>query len=124
MKFCWCSISVSDMEESIRFYHEIAGLSVQRRIKAWPDIEIVFMGDGGDEVELIYNPRLDRAYMGNGIAIGFETGSVDEMMRFVQSKGIEIESGPFQPNPYVRFFNVKDPNGLRVEFIERHYPKP
>lgn len=123
MKFCWCSITVKNLDESIRFYRDIVGLSIRREVTAWPNIEIVFMGDGGDEVELIHNPRLKAEEMGSGLAVGFETASVDDMMRFVQSKGIQIESGPFQPNPFLRFFNVRDPNGLRVEFIERHYPR-
>jgi len=111
------------MEESIRFYQEIAGLSIRRKVSAWPNIQIVFMGDGGDEVELIYNPHLNAETMGNGLAIGFNTASLEDMIKFVRSKGIEIESGPIQPNPYVRFFTVRDPNGLRVEFIEKHYPR-
>ncbi len=123
MKFCWCTITVRDMEESIRFYREVVGLSIRRRVSAWPNIEIVFMGDGGDEVELLYKPGGNDEIMGNGLAIGFETPSVEDMMKYVQSKGVEIESGPFQPNPFVKFFNVRDPNGLRVEFIERKYPK-
>jgi len=110
------------MEESIRFYRDIVGLSVRRKISAWPNIEIVFMGDGGDEVELIHNPRMNNETMGSGLSIGFETASLEDMMKFVQSKGIKIESGPFQPNQYVRFFNVRDPNGLRVQFIQKHYP--
>lgn len=45
--------------------------------------------------------------------------SLDEMMDFVKGKGIEIISGPFEPNPNTRFFFVLDPNGLRVQFIEQ-----
>ncbi|NLO41016.1 MAG: VOC family protein [Ruminiclostridium sp.] len=122
MKFCWCTIMVRDMEESIRFYRDIVGLSIVRELTVWPNIKIVFMGDGGDELELIHNPRLNAETMGNGLSIGFITESVEEMMQFVQSKGIEIESGPFQPNQFVTFFNVRDPNGLRVQFIEKNYP--
>ena len=28
MKFCWCTIMVKDMEESLKFYKEIVGLDV------------------------------------------------------------------------------------------------
>ena len=44
--------------------------------------------------------------------------SVDEMMNFVKEKGIVVESGPFQPNPHVKFFYIMDPNGLKIQFVE------
>lgn len=34
MKFCWCSILVKNMEESVRFYRDIAGLSIIRKLTA------------------------------------------------------------------------------------------
>jgi lactoylglutathione lyase len=45
--------------------------------------------------------------------------SVDEMMAFVKEKGIPIHSGPFQPNPNTKFFFIIDPNGLKIQFVER-----
>jgi lactoylglutathione lyase len=52
------------------------------------------------------------------ISLGFEVKSVDEMIKFIKQKGLEVESGPFQPNPHIRFFHVKDPNGVSVQFVE------
>lgn len=34
MKFCWCSILVKNMEESVRFYRDIVGLSIIRKLTA------------------------------------------------------------------------------------------
>ncbi len=34
MKFCWATINVKNMEESLNFYQEIVGLTVDRRFKA------------------------------------------------------------------------------------------
>lgn len=56
--------------------------------------------------------------MGESISMGFQVDSVDEMMDFVKKRGIEIHSGPFQPNPHTRFFFVLDPDGLKVQFVE------
>lgn len=36
----------------------------------------------------------------------------------LKEKGIDIESGPFQPNPNVKYFYIVDPNGLRIQFVE------
>lgn len=55
---------------------------------------------------------------GADISLGFEVNSVDQMMELVKSKGIAMHSGPFQPNPHVKFFFVLDPNGLKIQFVE------
>ncbi|MEG3070260.1 MAG: VOC family protein [Candidatus Syntrophopropionicum ammoniitolerans] len=44
MKFCWCTISVNNLEQSIRFYQQIVGLSLNRRFVAGPGVEIAFLG--------------------------------------------------------------------------------
>ena len=119
MKFCWCTLSVSNLEESIQFYHEIVGLPIGRRLSAWPDISICFMGEGRDEIELLHDPRYKPSSQIEGITVAFEVDSTAEKIQFLKEKGIEIESGPFQPNPHIRFFNVRDPNGLRIQFVEK-----
>lgn len=118
MKFCWTTLTVKNMEESLRFYQEIVGLGVDRRFKAGPETEIVFLGDGETKVELIYNQNNNAISIGQDISMGFEVESLDEKMAVVKEKGIDIHSGPFQPNPHVRFFYVLDPNGLKIQFVE------
>ncbi|MDF2545904.1 MAG: Glyoxalase/bleomycin resistance protein/dioxygenase [Anaerosolibacter sp.] len=118
MKFCWSTLSVKNMEESLKFYEEIVGLKVDRRFMAGPEVEIVFLGDGETKVELICNKNEKEVSIGKDISWGFEVKSVDEMIRRVKEKGIAIEGGPFQPNPHVKFFYILDPNGLKVQFVE------
>lgn len=52
MKITWVTLSVKDMEESLRFYQEIVGLNIVNRFPAGPGVEIVFLGDGETKVEL------------------------------------------------------------------------
>ena len=118
MKFCWCTITVNNMEESLKFYQEIVGLSIKRNFKAGPEVEIYFLGDGETEVELIYNPNQKVPSHLEGISLGFEVESVDDMIDYIKEKGLKVESGPIQPNPHVKFFFVKDPNGLSIQFVE------
>lgn len=118
MKFCWSTLLVKNLEESLKFYTEIVGLNVSRRFKAGAGVEIAFVGDGKTKIELLYNEASKEASFGDGISLGFEVKSVDEMMAFVKEKSIEIQGGPFQPNPHTRFFYVLDPNGLRIQFVE------
>lgn len=118
MNYIHTTLQVKDMDESLKFYQEIVGLEISRQFDAGPDRKIVFLGDGETKIELIYSPENKTVDIGNDISIGFETESVDEMMAFVQEKGVAIHSGPFEPNPSTRFFYVQDPNGLRVQFAE------
>jgi lactoylglutathione lyase len=117
MKFCWCTLMVKNMEESLKFYQEIVGLKIDRRLNAGPNGEIVFLGDGETKVELISNQNKTETDMGKDITLGFEVDSIDKMVEFVKEKGMEFQ-GPFQPSPIVKFFYVKDPNGTKIQFVE------
>ncbi|VBB05896.1 glyoxalase/bleomycin resistance protein/dihydroxybiphenyl dioxygenase [Lucifera butyrica] len=119
MKFCWCTITVQDMEDSLKFYQEIVGLSISRRFAAGPGVEISFLGDGETKVELICssNHKVNNNNI-EGISLGFEVESVDEKIKFIKEKGLEVDSGPYQPNPHIKFFYVKDPNGVSIQFVE------
>ena len=118
MKFCWSTLMVKNLEESLKFYNEIVGLNVSRRFNAGPGVEIAFLGDGETKIELICNEALKEVSFGRDISLGFEVNSVDEMITLVKEKGIDIESGPFNPNPHTKFFYILDPNGLKIQFVE------
>lgn len=118
MKFCWCTIEVKDLEESLRFYQEIAGLSLVRRFSAGDVAEIAFLGDEPTKVELICNKKQPPSGSGQGISLGFEVANLDDTMNFIHEKGLKIESGPFEPNPHTRFFYVLDPDGVKIQFVE------
>ena len=120
MKFCWTTITVNNMEESLNFYQEIVGLTMERRFGAGPGAEISFLGDGETKVELICNEKIKEVHFGQDISLGFEVSSVDEKIFFLKEKGIEIQSGPFQPNLHTKFFFIQDPNGLKIQFVENN----
>ena len=118
MKFCWCTIGVRDMNASLKFYQEIVGLPLDRRLAAGPKMEICFLGEGETKVELICGADHKTPVKPEGISLGFEVRSVDEKIRFIKEKGLTVASGPFQPNPHIKFFYVKDPDGVSVQFVE------
>lgn len=106
------------MEKSIEFYTEIAGLKLDRRFNAGPDTEICFLGDGETKIELICDTDIRPDCLGEGISMGFEVESLESLKELLSNKGIDIHSGPFQPNPEIRFLYVKDPDGFNVQFVE------
>ncbi len=118
MKFCWCTVQVNNLNESLTFYQEIVGLPLNKRFPAGDGMEIAFLGEEPTQVELICNAHTDKKACGAGISLGFEVDSLDDMMNFVHEKGIKIASGPFQPNPHTRFFFVLDPDGVEIQFVE------
>ncbi len=79
------------------------GLTIDRRVLAGPDTEIAFLGDGETKIELIHNKNTQSVTIGTDISLGFNTESLDRMTEFLKEKNIPIHSGPFQPNPHIKF---------------------
>lgn len=118
MKFCWTTISVQNMEKSLSFYQDFLGLILNRRIQPTPDMELAFLGEDTTQVELIWNKHNPKPSFGKDISLGFEVPSIDEITKALTDKNIPIHSGPFQPNPFIRFIYVQDPDGLKIQFVE------
>ncbi len=119
MDFCWVTINVKDMEKSLAFYRDVVGLPVHRTMKPMPGAEIAFLGKaGGTQVELIRNDKNANPSYGADISLGFVVESADAAMADLKAKGVAIHSGPFSPNPSIKFFYALDPNGLKIQFVE------
>lgn len=120
--FCWVTINVKDMEDSLRFYQEIVGLKVNRRFKPMPTTEISFLGSEGTntEVELIKNDKIVNLQHGKDISMGFIVKSLEETIAKLNSKKVENIEGPFQPGPNVKFIYITDPNGVKIQFVENN----
>ncbi len=121
MKFNWTTLNVQDMEGSLAFYREIVGLPLLRRSPAGPNRELAFLGDGETKIELMCDRAAPAVQPSPDIAIGFEVPDLAAMQQFCQERGIAIHSGPFEPNPHIRFFFVLDPDGWRVQFVEQRF---
>lgn len=118
MKFCWATIRVKSLKESLEFYEEIVGLELSQRLDMGEGKTIIFLGEGETKLEMIYNEKYKNIDMGDSISLGYEVDSADEKIEFIKNKGLEIHSGPFSPVPATKFFYVMDPNGLKIQFVE------
>ena len=84
MNFCWTTLRVSNLEESLRFYHEILRLPVASR-HGGGDQEIVMLGEEGQaKIELIYDKNNSIAPHVQGLSIGFEVKSLDEALDYMK----------------------------------------
>ncbi len=119
MKFLWTTLLVDNMDESLKFYEEIVGLKLAERFSAGLGMEISFIGEGETKVELICNGKLKKLDAGNRVTLGFKVESLDEKLNFIKEKGIDIITGPVQPNPSIKYFIIKDPNGVKIQFAEQ-----
>jgi len=119
MGFCWVNFNVKDMGESLSFYQDIVGLKLKRKMNPMPGTEIAFLGSDTDtEIELIRNEKNGDPQYGKDICLGFTVDSISRFMDFLKEKNIAVISGPFQPNPLLKFIFVLDPNGVKIQFVE------
>lgn len=117
MKFNHVTLSVADLEASVSFYKDIVGLEEQRRFPAGPGREIVFLGSGDTQVELIGGASHDGAELGKGLSMGFVAESLENLIALLLDKGYETDGKIISPQPNVRFFFAKDPDGYNVQFV-------
>lgn len=119
MNFCWCTITTGNLGESIKFYTEVIGLTLATRFSPRAGMEIVFLADEkGNEIELIcFGDHADVPEK-KGISLGFEVNSLADTLALVAVKGLTVVNEPVI-TPAVKYFFVKDPNGVSIQFVEK-----
>ena len=117
MAFLWTTLHVKDLDESIKFYETYVGMKVVSRFESRPGSEIAFLGEGQTKLELISSQ--ENFSESDQISIGFSVDSLDKKLKQVKEDGISIYREPVQPNSNIKFFYVKDPNGIIVQFAEQ-----
>jgi lactoylglutathione lyase len=119
MKYLWTSLFIKDLEKSIKFYEEVVGLKVERRFQGGPGTEIAFMQseDAGTKVELICNGHAPETKDGAGVSLGFLTSDIDKKLAEMKAAGYD-PTDIISPHPGTKFFFIKDPDGLSVQFVE------
>jgi len=122
MKQLWTTIFVKDMEESVKFYSEILNLEISNQVDAG-DYKMTFFGSGETKFELIENPNLGEVNYTDYTSTGFQVESLDASIEFLNKNHVKIVEGPIQPNPFIKFLFIKDPNGYKIQLVEQNYPK-
>lgn len=119
MDFCWITLNVKNMEESLKFYNGLLGIKIFRRFSPNPGVNIAMVGEKyGPKIELICSENNNSKIQSRGISIGFEVKSLDEAVKYMKSKGIAIKRGPISPSPGIKFFFIDDPNGVEIQIVE------
>jgi lactoylglutathione lyase len=119
-------LRVGDLDRSVKFYTEVLGMKLLRTTDR-PDqkYSLAFVGydseDKASVIELTYNYGVDRYDLGSAFGhIALEMPDVKKACDAVRAKGgtVTREAGPVKGGTTVIAF-VQDPDGYKIEFIER-----
>jgi lactoylglutathione lyase len=115
---------ITDVDRSVAFYNAL-GFNEIGRIPIRDEAINVFMGlpDDGPEprLELTYNFGVDSYDVGTGYGhIAITTADLDSALAQLNKQGIEPERPPYTIREGgSRLCFVRDPDGYRIELIER-----
>ena len=113
---------IGDIDRSVAFY-EALGFEEVGRLPIRDEAINVFMGLPGDgpRLELTYNFGVDSYELGTGYNhIAVSATDLDVTLGRLREQGIEAEKPPYtvsENGPRLCF--VRDPDGYRIELIER-----
>lgn len=117
MRFSLVTLRVINMEQSIHFYHDIMGLPVIKQFINKDHEKIVMLGQEDiPHIELIETNYGNKP--GTEISIGFEVGNALNIILKVKTEYDCLPRGPISPNPHLRFFFIKDPDGYQIQLLE------
>jgi lactoylglutathione lyase len=115
---------ITDIDRSVAFY-EALGFHEVGRLPIRDEAVNVFMNIPGDgdmpRLELTYNFGVDSYELGTGYGhIAIATSDLDDRLAELKQQGIEPEKPPYTVRDGgSRLCFVRDPDGYRVELIER-----
>ena len=115
---------IGDIDRSVSFYEKL-GFEERGRVPIGDEAINVFMGLPGDDprLELTYNHGVGSYELGTGYNhIALLVDDLEGTLSRLASDGIDPERPPYRPGgrtegPMICF--VRDPDGYRVELIER-----
>jgi lactoylglutathione lyase len=113
---------IGDIDRSVAFY-EALGFEEMGRFPIRDEAINVFMGLPGDgaRLELTYNHGVDSYELGTGYNhIAITAGDLDATLAKLAEQGIDPEKPPYTVRDGgSRLCFVRDPDGYRIELIER-----
>jgi lactoylglutathione lyase len=116
---------ITDIERSVAFYEKL-GFTEARRLPIGDEAVNVFLGLPGEDqavLELTYNHGVGDYDHGTGYGhIALRVSDLDQTLAALAADGIEPEKPPYRPGGRTTgslICFVRDPDGYRVELIEK-----
>ena len=126
MRILHTMLRVGDLDRSVKFYTEVLGMKLLRTTDR-PDqkYSLAFVGYGDEDktavLELTYNYGVDRYELGTAYGhVALAVPDAAKACAEVKKRGGKVtrEAGPVKGGTTVIAF-VEDPDGYKIEFIER-----
>jgi lactoylglutathione lyase len=128
-KIIHAMIRVLDLEKSLKFYEQVLGLKPAHQLD-FPDFALVYLRNAENdfEIELTLNKGREEPYT-HGTGYGHVAVVVDD----VAAEHARLQGLGYEPTPVkefkrgeellARFFFIQDPDGYKIEVLERqgHY---
>ena len=120
-------IRVQDLDRSLKFYQSAFGFEPAHRLD-FPDFSLVYLrnAESDNEIELTWNKGREDAYS-HGDGYGHVAFVVDDVKgereRLLQLGMTPNDVREFKNddgNLLARYFFIQDPDGYKVEVLERH----
>jgi lactoylglutathione lyase len=126
MRLLHTMLRVGDLGRSVKFYTEVLGMKVLRTTdRPEQKYSLAFVGydmeDRASVLELTYNYGVPKYDLGSAFGhIAIEVDNAAKACDAVRAKGGRVtrEAGPVKGGTTVIAF-VEDPDGYKIEFIER-----
>ena len=130
MRLLHTMLRVGNLERSVKFYTEVLGMKLLRTTdRPEQKYSLAFVGYDEEEraavIELTYNYGVERYDLGTGFGhIAIAVPDVAHACEEVRTHGGRVtrEAGPVKGGSTVIAF-VEDPDGYKIEFIERRAPR-
>lgn len=118
-------VRVSDEARSVSFYETCFGLSVSGRFE-WPDFALIYLKNAANdfEIELTVNKGREGAYnLGDGYGhVAFVVDDLAAEHARIKAAGYQpkdIKTMDFDGKPFGQFFFIEDPDGYKIEVLQR-----
>ncbi len=123
MKLIHTMIRVKDIEKSLKFYTELFGMNLVKKMRL-EDCSLYFLADedGHAQIELTYNDETptDGYQLGQGFGhFAFSVDSFDEFTKKLKDFGGEYTYGPTKLDNYdLKIAFISDPDGYEIELVQ------
>lgn len=124
-KLIHAMIRVLDEGRSVAFYRAAFGLEVAERVD-FPDFTLVYMSNSetGFELELTVNKGRAEPYaLGDGYGhLALSVADIEAEHARLRSAGLapkDVKQMTRDGMPFARFFFIEDPDGYKIEVLQR-----
>jgi lactoylglutathione lyase len=113
---------VNDLERTVKFYHDVLGLTEIKRHKSPRGSELVFFQTPGSEelIEITFFPGSGPVQVQPDLThLAFEVDSLEAFSKHLAKHGLKFSDGPTTSSSGTTFAFIDAPEGYEIELIQK-----